>query len=53
MTAEEQAFIDEYVYLCKKYDMYLWSGEPYFALDLINGNADEAKIREDIIVLNK
>lgn len=48
----EQAkkFIDEYVTLCKKYDMYLWSGEPWYGLDLIDGGVDEEKIRKYIAI---
>ena len=45
-------FIDEYVSICKKYGMYLWSGEPWYALDLIEGDIDEEKIRDNIVVYN-
>ena len=47
--AAEQ-FIDEYVALCKRFGMYLWSGEPWYGLDLIDGDVDEDKIRKYIEV---
>ena len=47
---QKEAFIDEYVALCKKYDVYLWSGEPWYGLDLIVGGVDEDKIREYIAI---
>ena len=40
--AAEQ-FIEEYVALCKRSGMYLWSGEPWYGLDLIDGDIDEDK----------
>ena len=43
-------FINEYVELCKKYDMYLWSGEPWYGLDLLGGNVSEEIIRKNIMV---
>ena len=45
-----QEFIDKYVELCKEYDMYLWSGEPWYGLDLQDGNVDEEIIRKNIAV---
>jgi hypothetical protein len=38
-----ELFIDEYVALCKRSGMYLWSGEPWYGLDLIDGDIDEEK----------
>ena len=43
-------FIDEYVALCKRSGMYLWSGEPWYGLDLIEGDIDEKKIRDCITI---
>ena len=43
-------FIDEYVALCKRAGMYLWSGEPWYGLDLIEGGVDEEKIRKNIYI---
>ena len=45
-----ELFIDEYVALCKRSGMYLWSGEPWYGLDLIDGDVDEDKIRKYIKV---
>ena len=47
---QKEAFINEYIALCKKHGMYLWSGEPWYALDLIVGDIDEKKIRDNIVV---
>ena len=43
-------FIDEYIALCKKYNMYLWSGEPWYGLDLLSGDIGEEKIRKWISI---
>ena len=43
-------FIDEYVALCKRSGMYLWSGEPWYGLDLMVGDIDEKKIRDWIMI---
>ena len=50
--AAEQ-FIEEYVALCKRSGMYLWSGEPWYCLDLIDGDIDEDKIRNNIAVYDE
>ena len=50
--AAEQ-FIEEYVALCKRSGMYLWSGEPWYGLDLIDGGIDEDKIRKYIKVYDE
>jgi hypothetical protein len=46
----KEDFVDEYVTLCKKYGIYLWSGEPWYGLDLIVGDIDEKKIRDWIAI---
>ena len=45
-----ELFIDEYVALCKRSGMYLWSGEPWYSLDLMVGDINEKKIRDNIII---
>lgn len=47
---QKEEFIDEYVTLCKRAGMYLWSGEPWYGLDLIVGDVDEKKIRDWIAI---
>jgi hypothetical protein len=47
---QKEYFIDEYVALCKRAGMYLWSGEPWYGLDLIVGDVDENKIRDWIAI---
>ena len=47
---QKEYFIDEYVALCKRSGMYLWSGEPWYGLDLIVGDVDEKKIRDWIAI---
>ena len=39
--AKAQEFIDKYVELCKEYGMHLWSGEPWYGLDLLDNEPDE------------
>ena len=46
---QKEAFINEYITLCKKHGMYLWSGEPWYGLDLIVGDIDEEEIRKEIV----
>lgn len=46
-------FIDEYVALCKRSGMYLWSGEPWYGLELLEGNMDEKIIRDNIKVYDE
>lgn len=33
---KEQQFLDEFLSLCKKYSLGLWSGEPWYGLDIVN-----------------
>ena len=47
---QKEEFIDEYVALCKRSGLYLWSGEPWYGLDLLDGDIDEDKIRKNISV---
>ena len=47
---QKEEFINEYVALCKRSGMYLWSGEPWYGLDLIVGDIDEKKIRDWIAI---
>lgn len=46
----KEEFVDEYVALCKKYGIYLWSGEPWYGLDVIVGDIDEERIRKYIAI---
>lgn len=43
-------FIDEYVALCKRSGLFLWSGEPWYGLELLEGDIDEKIIRDNIKV---
>lgn len=43
-----QEFIDKYVELCKEYGMHLWSGEPWYGLDLLDSKQVEEYRGEDI-----
>ena len=43
-------FIEEYIALCKRSGLYLWSGEPWYGLELYEGNIDEEKIRKNISI---
>ena len=43
-----QEFIDKYVELCKEYGMHLWSGEPWYGLDLLDSKLVEEYRGEDI-----
>ena len=43
-----QEFIDKYVELCKEYDMHLWSGEPWYGLDLLDNKPIEDYARKNI-----
>jgi hypothetical protein len=43
-------FIEEYIALCKRSGLYLWSGEPWYGLELCEGVIDEEKIRKWISV---
>ena len=53
-----QEFIDKYVELCKEYGMHLWSGEPWYGLDLcenppiekVQGKSIEEIIRQNISI---
>lgn len=49
---QKEAFINEYIALCKKHGMYLWSGEPWYGLDLIVGDIDEEEIKKEIVIYN-
>ena len=45
-------FIEKYIELCKYYGLYLWSGEPWYGLDLLKISDEEkntGKKIEDII----
>lgn len=38
---KEQQFLDEFLSLCKKYSLGLWSGEPWYGLDVINIGSED------------
>ena len=46
--AKAQEFVDKYVELCKKYGMHLWSGEPWYGLDLCENVTTEESIGKNI-----
>lgn len=38
---KEQQFLDEFLSLCKKYNLGLWSGEPWYGLEVINIDSED------------